>query len=59
MVYKYHCEGDFFSCGDFNARCGNTQDTKDNTAAIPSRLTIDHSSNAAGKLVLDFLESAS
>ena len=58
MVYKYHCEGDFFICGDFNARCGNTQDTKNSTAEIPNRLTIDHSSNAAGKLLLDFLESA-
>ena len=58
MVYKYHCEGDFFICGDFNARCGNTQDIWDSSAVIPRRLTIDHSSNIAGKLLLDFLESA-
>lgn len=58
MVYKYHCEGDFFICGDFNTRCGYTQDTKNSTAEIPNRLTIDHSSNAAGKLLLDFLESS-
>ena len=58
MVYEYHCEGDIFICGDFNAKCGNTQDAKNSTAKIPNRLTIDHSSNVAGKLLLDFLESA-
>ena len=54
MVYRYHCEGDFFIRGDFSARCRNTQDTKNE---IPNWLTIDHTSNTAGKLLLDFLES--
>ena len=58
MVINTTGRGLFFIFGNFSARCGNTQDNEDNSAGILHLLTIDHSSNTAGKLLLDHLESA-
>ena len=55
LIYKSSTDN-IILCGDFNARCGNLQDSIIDVDEIPSRLIIDTHLNQNGKNLIEFLQ---
>ena len=54
-VYEYQKYGKFYIVGDFNARCGETQDYIEGVDEVEPREIIDYNRNSYGDTFLDFL----
>lgn len=55
IIDNYHVD-DFVLCGDFNARCGDLQETSD-IHSIPRRTAIDTTYNQMGKELISALDA--
>ena len=55
QVYMYQNLGNLYICGDFNARCGDSQDLIEGVDNVQIRQIIDDISNRNGDLLIEFL----
>ena len=55
QVYQYQNMGSYFICGDFNSRCGSSLDYVEGVDDVPSRDIVDHTLNAFGEELIDFM----
>ena len=57
IIDNYHME-DFIICGDFNARCGNMDETSGMEGGpVPARVAVDMTSNQLGKELIATLKA--
>ena len=55
QLYSYQNLGPFYLCGDFNARCGDSEDFIVGVDNVPQRNVVDFKTNKSGDLLIDFL----
>ena len=57
LIVENYSVGDFIICGDFNARCGELEDTAGSERyPIPKRDTVDKITNQLGKELISTLK---